>query len=357
MNRTTRSARTGGGRRAGKPMKVTVLTGGTSSERDVALASGLQVAHALRERRHTVNVVDLATGFVPRGQEAALLPDGVGREPPPLGRLRALERGMLGSGLGELPVIREANVIFLALHGGRGEDGTVQAIIDVLGVPYTGSGQLASALAMDKDLAKRVLRDHGIACAEWVMAPATAARVKRSVGLPCVVKPSKQGSSVGMSLVRRPGDLPAALALAARYDDEVMIERFVPGREFTVGVLGDAALPVVEIRPRHELFDYECKYTPGMAEEIAPAPIPTRLAARLQTAALRSHRALKLGGYSRIDFRATEDDAIFFLEANTLPGLTANSLIPKAARAAGMPFPVLCETICRLALPARGTKA
>jgi D-alanine-D-alanine ligase len=156
--------------------------------------------------------------------------------------------------------------------------------------------------------------------------------------------------------VRRQGELPAALALAARYDDEVMIERFVPGREFTVGILGEEALPVVEIRPRHELFDYECKYTPGMAEEIAPAPIPARLASKLQAAALRSHRALKLGGYSRIDFRADGPDAIFFLEANTLPGLTANSLIPKAARAAGMPFPVLCETVCRLALPGRGTK-
>jgi len=338
-------------------MRVTVLTGGTSSERDVALASGLQVATALRERLHVVNVVDLATGFVPRKHESALLPDGVGREPPPLARLRELERGMLGSGLGELPVIREADVVFLALHGGRGEDGTVQAILDVIGVPYTGSGQLASALAMDKDLAKRVLRDHGVASAAWLMAPTTAARVKRAVGYPCVVKPSKQGSSVGMSLVRRSGELSAALSLAARYDDEVMIERFIPGREFTVGVLGDDVLPVVEIRPRHELFDYECKYTPGMAEEIAPAPIPARLASRLQAAALLSHRALKLGGYSRIDFRAGDAHTIFFLEANTLPGLTANSLIPKAARAAGMPFPVLCETICRLALRERGTKA
>jgi D-alanine-D-alanine ligase len=223
-------------------------------------------------------------------------------------------------------------------------------------VPYTGSGHLASALAMDKDLAKRVLRDHGITCPAWVMTPTTADQVRREVGYPCVVKPSKQGSSVGMSLVRRGRDLAKAIVLAARYDDEVMIERFIAGREYTVGILGEEALPVVEIRPKHELFDYECKYTPGMAEELAPAPIDAALAAGLQDAARRAHRALKLGGYSRIDFRADADGGIFFLEANTLPGLTANSLIPKAARAAGMSFPVLCETICRLALRASGTK-
>jgi D-alanine-D-alanine ligase len=337
-------------------MKVVVLTGGTSSERDVALASGLQVARALRARRHTVSVVDLASGFVAPAHEDALLPGGVGKEPPPLERLRELERGMLGSGLGEIPAVRRADVVFLGLHGGRGEDGTVQAILDLFGIPYTGSGHLASALAMDKDLSKRVVRDHGIASAAWLMAPVTAARVKAAVGYPCIVKPSKQGSSVGMSLVSRGRDLAAALTVAGRYDDEVMVERYVDGREFTVGILGDAALPVVEIRPKHKLFDYECKYTAGMAEELAPAPISRGLSVALQDAALRVHRALKLGGYSRIDFRADAAGEIFFLEANTLPGLTANSLIPKAARAAGLPFAMLCEKICRLALRARGTK-
>jgi D-alanine-D-alanine ligase len=337
-------------------MRIAVLTGGTSAERDVALASGLQVARALRERKHTVSVVDLAAGFVPPEHEEALLPGGVGREPPPLERLRELERGMLGSGLGEIPAVRDADVVFLALHGGRGEDGSLQAVLDILGVVYTGSGHLASALAMDKDLSKRILRDHGIAGAPWVMAPATAEQVKACAGFPCVVKPSKQGSSVGMTLVRRSRDLAKAITLAAQYDDEVMIEGFIDGPEYTVGVLGGEALPVVEIRPKHELFDYECKYTPGMAAEIAPAPIPAALAVRLQDTALRAHRALKLGGYSRIDFRVDAGGAIFVLEANTLPGLTANSLIPKAARAAGMAFPVLCETICRLALEARGTK-
>ncbi|HVO35098.1 MAG TPA: D-alanine--D-alanine ligase [Gemmatimonadales bacterium] len=337
-------------------MKVALLTGGTSAERDVALASGLQVAAALRSLHHTVHVVDLATGYVPPEHEAALLPGGIGREPPPLAHLKELERGMLSAGLGEVPAIREADVVFVALHGGQGEDGTVQAVLDVIGVPYTGSGHLASALAMDKDLSKRVVRDNGLAVPAWVMAPATAAYVKRTVGFPCVVKPSKQGSSVGLTLVKRAKDLPAAVQLARQYDDEVMVEQFVPGRELTVGILGETALPVIEIVPKHEMFDYECKYQPGMSEEICPAPIPAELAVRTQDAAQRAHRALKLSGYSRVDFRVGADGEVLFLEANTLPGVTGASLIPKAARAAGISFPAFAESICRLALERRGTK-
>lgn len=336
-------------------MRICLLTGGTSSERDVALATGLQVADALRERGHTVNMVDLATGAVAREQEAALLPGGVGREPPPMDHLRALERGMLTAGLGNVPALREADVIFLALHGGQGENGTVQALLDVIGVPYTGSGHLGSALAFDKDVAKHVLRDAGVRVPDWIMAPADAAQVAQAPGFPCVVKPSNEGSSVGLSLVRQPGDLAGAIALAARYDAEVMIEEFIAGRELTVGVVGESALPVIEIIAKHELFDYECKYTPGMADEF-PAELPPAQAGRIQDAALRAHRALKLGGYSRIDFRVDANGGIFCLEANTLPGMTANSLIPKGARAAGMSFPDLCEAICRLAMVRDGTK-
>jgi len=337
-------------------LKIAVLTGGTSPERDVALASGLQVAGALRERGHAVGVVDLATGFVPPEREAALLPGGVGREPPPIERLRELERGMLAAGLGDLPVVHGADVIFVALHGGQGENGTVQALLDVIGVPYTGSSPLAAALAMAKGLAKHVLRDAGVLVPEWVMAPQRPADVAGAVGYPCIVKPEGEGSSVGLSLVREPGALDEAIALARRYDEDVMIEAYVAGPELTVGILGDTPLPVGEIRPKHELFDYECKYTPGMAEEIFPAAIAPELAARVKDAALRAHRALRLGGYSRIDFRVDAAGGIFCLEANTLPGMTANSLIPKAARAAGMSFPDLCEAICRLATRPTGTK-
>lgn len=339
-------------------MKVALLTGGASSERDVALATGIQVTGALRERGHEVAVVDLATGFVPPAHEAGLLPGGVGREPPPLAALRELQRGMLTGGLGEIPVVRDADVVFIALHGGQGENGTVQALLDVIGVPYTGSGHLASALAMDKDLAKHVLRDAGVAVPRWVMTPVAPDVVARDVGFPCIVKPSNEGSSVGLSLVREAAALPAAIAAAAEWDTEVMVEAYVAGRELTVGILGDRALPVGEIIPKHELFDYECKYTPGMAQEIFPADIPDTLATRVQDAAVAAHRALKLGGYSRIDFRVDAGGGIFCLEANTLPGMTANSLIPKAARAGGMAFADLCEAICRLAIrPAEQTPA
>jgi D-alanine-D-alanine ligase len=187
------------------------------------------------------------------------------------------------------------------------------------------------------------------------MAPVDVATVQREPGFPCVVKPASEGSSVGLTLVRDPQHLTAAIALAARYDAEVMVEEFIAGRELTVGIVGNRALPVIEIIAKHELFDYECKYTPGMAEEF-PAELPPELALKLQDAALNAHRALKLGGYSRIDFRAAENGDIFCLEANTLPGMTSGSLIPKAARAAGMSFADLCEEICRLAKVRGGTK-
>jgi D-alanine-D-alanine ligase len=168
-----------------------------------------------------------------------------------------------------------------------------------------------------------------------------------------VVKPSKQGSTVGLTVVKEPGDYDSAVALARQYDDEVMIERFVPGRELTVGVLEGKALAVGEIIPRHEIFDYECKYTPGMSEEIFPAELPARVTEECRRLGLLAHEALKLGGYSRVDFRLTPDAELFCLEVNTLPGMTATSLLPQAARAVGIDFPELCERICRTARQGR----
>ena len=256
---------------------------------------------------------------------------------------------MLSEGLAELAVVQGSDVLFLAVHGGAGEGGTLQAVLDVIGVPYTGSGQLASALAMDKDLSKRLFRAAGVPVPAWFMAPVAPEDVKTGLGWPVIVKPSKQGSSVGLTLVRKPPDLDAAVQLALRYDDEVMVEQFIPGKELTVGVLGDVPLPVGEIVPKHELFDYESKYTPGMSEETFPAKIATALARQLQEYAMVAHRALKLGGYSRVDFRVSPDGDIFCLEANSLPGMTRTSLFPQAARAAGIEFPEMCERICQLA--------
>jgi D-alanine-D-alanine ligase len=241
-------------------------------------------------------------------------------------------------------------VVFLGLHGGRGEDGTIQALLDLTGVPYTGSGHLASALAMDKDLSKRLFLQHEVPTPKWLMAPVSEAEVQRTIGFPAIVKPSKQGSTVGLSLVKSPADLSAAIALAARHDDEVMIEEFIAGRELTVGILGGVALPVGEIIPVHELYDYECKYTPGMAREVFPAELSVKASAEVQELARVAFRALKLRGYARIDFRMSAGGQFYCLEANTLPGMTELSLIPQAAVAAGISFPELCERIVQLAL-------
>jgi D-alanine-D-alanine ligase len=330
-------------------MRLVVLTGGATAERAVAFASASQIVAALRSRKHDVSVVDTAGGLLDEQAERDLLGGAVGTAPPSVDALAERERRMLSEGLAELPALRDAAVIFLAVHGGALEGGTLQAVLDVIGVPYTGSGPLASALAMDKDLSKRLFRATGVPVPAWFMTPVAAEDVSTALGWPVIVKPSKQGSSVGLTLVKKAQDLGDAVKLAARYDDEVMAEQFIPGRELTVGVLGDMPLPVGEIVPKHELFDYETKYTPGMSEETFPAKIETLLARQLQEYALMAHRALKLSGYSRIDFRVSPEGDIFCLEANSLPGMTRTSLFPQAAQAAGIPFPELCERIARLA--------
>jgi D-alanine-D-alanine ligase len=330
-------------------VKITVLMGGTSAERDVSIASGLRIAGALRTRGHDVISLDTASGVIDVDAERALLAAGVQQAPPDLEALAAMSRQSLSPSLGTLPEVRQADVVFLALHGGQGEDGTLQALFDLCGVRYTGTGPLGSALAMDKDLSKRLFRDNGVTTADWLMAPVTVEQVRSRLGFPVVVKPSKQGSTVGLTLVRDPNDLEAAVAEAFRYDDEVMVEQFVAGRELTVGILGNEALPIGEIIPKHELYDYECKYTKGMAVEEFPARLEPAIASLVQEQARLAFTALKLKGYARIDFRLDDSGGCFCLEANTLPGMTELSLIPQAAAAAGITFPDLCERIVRLA--------
>ena len=331
-------------------LRITVLMGGTSSERDVSLASGIRVAEALRSRGHEVRAVDPARGEISVEEQRALASGVVVQTAPPSqDALRRMAREALPKMASTLPRAAEADVVFLGLHGGTGEDGTIQAMLDLTGVPYTGSGHLASALAMDKDLSKQLFRQSGVTTADWLMAPVTADVVESRLGFPVIVKPSKQGSTVGLSIVRNPAGLQAAIDEALEFDDEVMVEAFIAGRELTVGILGGDALPVGEIIPKHEIYDYECKYTPGMADERFPADLTSAETARIQQEARAAFRSLKLGGYARIDFRMSQDGRFYCLEANTLPGMTQTSLIPQAAAAAGISFPELCDRIVRLA--------
>jgi D-alanine-D-alanine ligase len=212
---------------------------------------------------------------------------------------------------------------------------------------------MASALAMDKDLSKHLFRAAGVPTADWLMAPATIEEVRTALGFPVIVKPSKQGSTVGLSIVKKPEELQPAIDEAFVHDDEVMIEQFIAGRELTVGILGDVALPVGEIIAKHEIYDYECKYTPGMAVEEFPARLSDEETRTVQELAKRAFDALKLRGYARIDFRMATNGQFFCLEANTLPGMTQTSLIPQAAAAAGISFPELCDRIVQLALEER----
>lgn len=331
-------------------MNITVLMGGTSSERNVSLASGIRIVQALRSNGHKVIALDPARGVISAAEERELATGKVGTEPPSLEALSKFAEGTFLPNLTSMKEIKDADVAFLALHGGQGEDGTIQALLDMAHVKYTGSGHLSSALAMDKDLSKKLFRTADVKTADWLMAPATTEQVEGMLGLPVIVKPSKQGSTVGLTLVKKRSDLPGAITEALKYDDEVMIERFVPGRELTVGVLGDVALPVGEIISKHEIYDYECKYTAGMATEEFPAKISPEATERVQKQALAAFKSLKLKGYARIDFRLTTEGEFYCLEANTLPGMTELSLIPQGAAAMGIKFPELCERIVKLAL-------
>jgi D-alanine-D-alanine ligase len=331
-------------------LRIAVLMGGTSSERDVSLASGIRITGALRKQGHEVVAVDTVAGVLSAADEQKLLAGGVVKTAPP--DTKALVR-MNSAMQGTLKALPQADVLFLALHGGQGEDGTLQALLDLTGVPYTGSGHMASALAMDKDLSKHLFRAAGVSTPDWLMAPTTVEEVRTALGFPVIVKPSKQGSTVGLSIVKKPEELQPAIDEAFVHDDEVMIEQFIAGRELTVGILGDVALPVGEIIAKHEIYDYECKYTPGMAVEEFPARLTDEETRTVQTQAKRAFDALKLRGYARIDFRMATDGKFYCLEANTLPGMTQTSLIPQAAAAAGISFPELCDRIVQLALEER----
>ena len=335
-------------------MRVVVLLGGVSEERDVSLASGCQVADALRQSGHDVVTFDPADGALSRADEAEILASGVRSLPPadidPI--------GASGTAISTREEILAADVVFPALHGGMGEDGTLQALLDFGDITYAGSGMLGCALSMDKDVTKRILRDAGIPTPDWLVNPTAEEAIER-LGLPLIAKPVAGGSSVRLYLLHDPEGVEETIAAEASAGDrahrpgghasDMMYEAYVAGREFTVGILGGEALPVGEIVSAHELFDYECKYQTGMAEEVFPADIPEGLARTLRERALEVHRLLRLRDFSRVDFMVDDAGEAWCLEANALPGMTGNSLVPKAAEAAGISLPDLCDRIVRMA--------
>ena len=305
-----------------KSRKIAVLMGGRSAEREVSLNTGEQVAGALSSLGHAVETIDTGDpGFIVSLQHGAF------------------------------------DAAFICLHGRYGEDGTVQGLLELLDIPYVGSGVLASALAMDKVMSKHFFLLAEIPTPEYVVLhadePYDLEGIVRAVGPKSVVKPANEGSAIGVSIVHEPAELPAAIEAAFAYDTHVLIERFIPGVEVTVGVLGNrelVALPTLEIVPEHEFYDYESKYVPGMSRHIIPARVSDQIAQECQRVSVEAHRVLGCRGLSRADTIVSEDGTVYLLEVNTIPGMTSTSLLPDAARAAGIEFPQLCEHLVELAL-------
>ncbi|MBQ9746781.1 MAG: D-alanine--D-alanine ligase [Clostridia bacterium] len=337
-------------------MKIAVLAGGLSPEREVSLTSGSLIANALCARGHEVALADVYLGTGGKAPEELFSKNGnyshkIPETPPNLAALRE-QAGMgdrlIGHGISAL--VHAADVVFLAMHGGMGENGQLQAYLDCLGIKYTGSGFAACLAAMDKNLSKTIFRAAGVPTADWVYCTADEAEAKK-LRFPCVIKPCSCGSSVGVTMVESEAELALALEAAKKFEDNIIIEDKLCGREFSVGVLGGKALPAVEIRPKGEgFYDFTKKYQQGLTEEICPAPLTEAEAARLSELAVRAHKALGLGDYSRIDFILDAEKGDFFcLEANTLPGMTPMSLLPQEAAAAGISYGELCEIIARTA--------
>ena len=294
--------------------KVGVLFGGISAEREISLMTGETVCKALRDRGYAITPIEVDA-------------DGMW-----MGR------------------VREVDLAFLALHGKFGEDGAVQGFLELAGVPYTGSGVLASALAMNKPMAKRIWATQALPTPHWqVVGKNEAWTLRDEFTYPVVLKPCAEGSSVGVSIVRSPERLHAGFAEAFRYDAQVLVETYIPGKEVTVGIVGDRALGVMEVIAKGEFHSYEVKYTAGREEFLLPAPLAPAVYDRVLTVALAAHRALECSGYSRVDTRVNDQGEVFLLEVNTLPGLTAFSYLPRIAEYAGFSYCDLIEEILRRA--------
>ena len=338
-------------------MKIVVLAGGTSTERDVSIVSGTGICNGLRAKGHQAILVDVFCGAetvdwadpFPREYDVEAASAYIKSFNPHIEQLKKMRKDFLGPNVLEL--CKKADFVFLGLHGANGEDGRIQAAFDLMGIKYTGTGYLSSAMAMDKGVTKWMFQMKGVPVPGGVtMKRHTRKEDLAELGLafPVVVKTCCGGSSIGVYIVKDQEEYMKALDAAFVYEEEVVVEEFIQGTEYTVAVVDGKAYPVVQIVPCQGFYDYENKYKPGAVKENCPAPISSELTRRLQDYAVQGYRALGLESYARLDFIVTDDEKIYCLEANTLPGMTPTSLIPQEAAVLGMDYPTLCEELIRV---------
>lgn len=346
-------------------MDIVVLAGGLSTERDVSFKTGSMVAKALKENGHRVILLDVFMGYsdeemdcanmFDRADEISIQVEDIPTEAPDLAAVKASRKDQSACFFGPnvIQLCRMADIVFMALHGENGENGKIQAAFDLYGIKYTGSDYLSSAIAMNKETAKHFFIANGIPTPKGIaMTRATREDdiTKLDLTLPCVVKPCCGGSSIGVTIVRDAKEFKAALDDAFKWEDELVIEEYIQGRELSVGVIEGKALPIIEIAPIEGFYDYKNKYKAGSAVETCPADLPADVTEMMQHYAEEVARVIGLDTYSRSDFLLNENNEMFCLEANTLPGMTPTSLLPQEAAAVGMNFNQLCEKLIAISL-------
>lgn len=342
-------------------MNVVVLCGGTSSERDVSISSGTLICKALESKGYNVILLDVYLGIdefskdtvFSLGEQGLKVKVGVGEGAPDISKIKAMRQNPeVFFGPNVLDICKAADIVYIALHGENGENGKVQATFDLLGIKYTGTGYEGSLLGMSKDLTRKVLIPSGVNMAKGITLykQDSYESVKDKLFIPAVVKPANGGSSIGVAIVDNEADLKEAIETAKKYDDTVVIEEYIKGREFSIGVIDGKALPIIEIIPKQGFYDYKNKYQAGLTEEICPANLDNENTVKMQHLAEKAYKALGLNVYSRIDFILSETNEPYCLEANTLPGMTPTSLLPQEAAAVGISYEELCEKIIELSL-------
>lgn len=343
-------------------MNVVVLAGGISTERDVSLVSGKMIYNALKKNGHNAILLDVYLGtnesnlqdiFTMKKDWVSEI-NPVKDENPDIEKIKALrpdgDKQFFGPNV--ISICQSADIVFMALHGENGENGKIQACFDLMGITYTGTDYISSAVAMDKALSKDIFAVYGVPTPKGIRLKKGESEAQK-VPYPCIVKACKGGSSVGVCIANNDAEYEAAKEEAFRYDDEVVIEQYIKGREFSVGVLQGKALPVIEIAPITGFYDYKNKYQAGSAVETCPANISKEKTEEMQKAAETVFKALRLKNYARMDFMMSESEEIFCLEANTLPGMTPTSLLPQEAAAVGISFEQLCEKLMEYSLEAK----